>query len=96
MVTTTGNLILKSIFPFENENQWESEVQNKMPAELNFNSSLYQDMSTDVSVSDARICKKDINQENQYMAFLSHLTISYSIFDNRLMKNRYCCICITQ
>lgn len=51
-----------SIFPPENESQWESEVQNKIwhvwPAELNFNPSLCQDISIDVSVSDVCSCRK--------------------------------------
>lgn len=34
--------------------------------------------------------EKDINQRNHYMALFSHLTISYSIVDNRLINCRYC------
>lgn len=77
----TGN----SIFPFENQNQWESEVQNKIsvvwPAKLNFNPSLYQDISTDVSVSDAHICRKGHRSKKPLQGHFFHLTIGYSILE---------------
>lgn len=63
-MSTIGTLMLNSVFPFENESQWESEVQNKIPAGLNFNPSLYQDISIDISVSHAAISKKGHQSRN--------------------------------
>lgn len=73
MTRATINLLLNSIFPFENEIQWESEAQNKTsyvwPAQLDSNLSLCQDISTDLSVFDVHPVEKDTSQGNHYIAF---------------------------
>lgn len=97
MTRATINLLLNSIFPFENEIQWESEAQNKTyvwPAQLDSNPSLCQD----ISVFDAHPVEKDTNQGNHYIAFFFSFLISYSIFDNRLIyeKQILFLICIIQ
>lgn len=83
VMSTTGPLMLNSVFPFENESRWGSEVQNKIPAGLNFNPSLYEDISIDVSVSHAHISKKGHQSRNPLHGLFSQVTISYSILDNR-------------